>query len=325
MTNEFLSARERNETMEQPNFTVRRITDGLEFGDGAISGRDAEPEVLRTIDVAIHDNPDILVPVDCDDEGHKIDDDGCGDGRKVGVVQRGFNTLKRSLNRAKVFGGAVAMAAPSRIGLGQAHGVEMTQVFSDAMTQLDEHSIDYGAHTADHVAEGREESDSGCGAIDGAPVIAVTAAKYAEPIRGALKAFGLEGADVDEVLQNYREYAQAFPVQPGYRGKAVMQKIHEAGKVVKQLVGGHKERRIVINMVEGFTVNQQLIRELTNDKAQIFAVDGWRLNKIAQKLYSDNEEMQRKALISELVYTIGTAAVLTPGDMPIDLIELAAA
>lgn len=316
---------ERNAEMERPTFTVTRVTDGLEYGDGAISGQAAEPEVLRRIDEAIHTDPAIIVPIDQDEAGHVVDDDGCGDGRNVGLIQRGSDVLKRSLNRAKVFGGATAMTVAARIGLGRAKQTSMDQLFGEAMSELDEHGINYGAHTADHVAAGREALDSGCGAIDGAPAIVVASAKYAEAIRGTLKLLQLEGAEVDGVLENFKAYAADFPAQPEYSGKKVMGRIQQAGKVIKQLVGGHKERRIVINMVEGYTVNQELIRQATGDKAQIFAVDGWRLQQIAAKLYPDDDRLQRQAFISELVYTLGTAAVLTPGDMPVDLIQPMAA
>ncbi len=69
------------------------------------------------------------------------------------------------------------------------------------------------------------------------------------------------------------------------------------------------------------TVNQRLIRMVTGDKAQIFGIDIWRLENIAAKLYPDQPELQHKVFLSELVYTLGVAAVLTKGDLPVDMIQ----
>jgi hypothetical protein len=78
----------------------------------------------------------------------------------------------------------------------------------------------------------------------------------------------------------------------------------------------------VLNTVRACTVNQKLIREITDDKAQIFAVDVWRMQDIAGKLYDDRAAHQR-AFLSELIYTLATAAVLTKGDLPVDVVEAA--
>jgi hypothetical protein len=239
-------------------------------------------------------------------------------------VFRGSHTLKRSLNRAKVFGGALTMAAASRIGMGRAADTDLTIVFEDSITQLNNHHINFGAHTADHVAEGREDIDAGCGAIDGAPAIIEAAVKYEEPIRASIKALGIDDTGLDTVFANYRAYAETLPTQKSYSGRVIMDKIVSAGKVVKQLVGAHKECRIVLNNVRDFTINQALVREVTDDQAQVFAVDVWRLTDIANTMYEGLPGEQRAALQSQVVYTLATAAVLTKGDLPVDVIQEAA-
>lgn len=309
--------------MDKPVITVRRITDGFEFGEGVISGQDADPETLRIIDKTIETHHDIIVPIDRMDDGTTIEDDGCGDGRGVGKIIGFGKELKKSLNRAKVFGGAVAMAAAARIGLGKAADKPLNDVFDDSIDMLIERRIDFGAHTADHIKPGKEGIDSGCGAIDGAPEVVLAAVKFENAIRGVIKFLNVDDTGLDEVFDSYRAYSEQLAALPGYRGKKVMERITRLGKVVKELVGAHKERRIVINAVRGYTVNQGLIREATADKAQIFAFDSWRLEDIAAKLYPEDTALQRKALLAELVYTLGVAAVLTPGDMPVYMIQAA--
>lgn len=315
------NGRERMGGMEKPEFTLQRITDGFEFGDGVISGCEGDPETLRIIDDAIETDPAILVAIDAEDDGSPLEDDGCGDGRGVGRIFGGGKKFKRSLNRAKVFGGAAAMAAAARIGLGEAEGRPLNKVFDDSIDELNEKHIDFGAHTADHIKAGREALDSGCGAIDGAPEVVRAAVKFEQAIRGVIKSLHIDDEGLDDVFANYRRYDEQLPALQPYSGKQVMDRIVGAGNVVKELVGGHKERRIVINAVRGYTVDQGLIRARTGDKAQVFAFDSWRLEDIAARLQPEDSRAQHKALLSELVYTLGVAAVLTPGDMPVYMIR----
>ncbi len=67
-------------------------------------------------------------------------------------------------------------------------------------------------------------------------------------------------------------------------------------------------------------MNQGKIRRATDDRAQVFAVDEWRLRQIADKLYDIDEERE-KAYLSMLVYTIATSATLTPGDLPVFVVS----
>lgn len=311
---------ENPETMK-PTIKVSRILDsGLEFGHGAISSQD-DPEILSLVDKIIHESPDILVPVDKDDSGRIIDDDGCGDGRAVARVFTREAEFKRSLNRPKVFGGAVTMAVAARIGLGQAAEKPLHQVFSEAMTSLQRAGIDFGAHTDDRASG----TNCGCGAIDRAPEAIQAALEYENPIRRAIALLGVSDDGLDKVYGNFRRYAATLPAaaNAGYSGREVMSGILNSATrpVVKQLAGPHQERRIVLNHAAGYTVNQRLIREATANRAQVFAVDVWRLNDIALNLHKGQPERQHKVLLSELVYTLSIAAVLTKGDLPVDMIE----
>jgi hypothetical protein len=302
--------------MTRRDFEITRISDGLRFGDGQITGQD-EPEVLARTDEAIQ-QAEILVPIDRDDNREQIQDDGCGDGRGVKFVYRRKEILKRSLNRAKVFGGSVVMTAASLIGVGDAGGRPLNEVFDKAVDSLETKGMDFGAHT-DEYATGE---NCGCGAIDRAPEALVAALKYEKSIRAVIKLLGVDTTELDNVYANFRRFFNEMPKQSPYSGRKVMERIVGAGKVVKELAGIHRERRIILSTVRGYTVNQALVRQATDGRAQAFAVDVWRLEDIATNLYAGNPVKQSQAFLSELVYTLAISAVLTKGDLPVDTIQL---
>lgn len=305
----------------KPQFTVRRIAEGFEFGHGQISGRAAERRILAKVDEAIHGNPEILVPIDKDDKGRMLADDGCGDGRAVLTVFSLGKRYKRSLNRSKVFGGSAAMAAASIIGSGEAGDHSLNHIFEDSIGVLDNKGLDFGAHTDEHM----HGQNCGCGAIDKAPEILLATLKYEVPIRQVVEMLSDDVTQLNKVYANFRNYVQQLANQPGYSGKQVMDTIlnNKHSRIVKQLAGNHRECRIVLNKIRNYTVNQKLVRSVTGDQAQIFGVDVWRMEDIAQKLYNDRTR-QQSAFLSELIYTVATAAVLTKGDLPVDLITAVA-
>lgn len=306
-----------NPEQRDDKFIISRVSDALDFGYGNISGHDDDPYILDLVDSAITQSSEILTEVDKDDEGHILDDDGCSDGRETILVYQLDKVYKRSLNRAKVFGGSVAMAAASMIGVGRVHDKSLNEVFETAVSTLNEKKLNFGGHTDEH-AHG---DNCGCGAIDRAPDALFAALKYEEPIRDVINALGISSNGIDEVFANFRGYVGAWPEQEDYKPLNVMDRIFRAGKVVKRLGGPHRERRILLNQVRGYTVNQKLIRDVTQGRAQAFAVDTWRLEDIAANLYNDQPDLQHQALLSELVYTLAVAAVLTKGDLPVYMIQ----
>lgn len=304
---------EMNETLNRPDFVVDRISDGFEFGHGNISAEEEDPNVLKLIDETIRNSPEILVKVD-------VDDDGCSDGRETTLVFTATEVFKKSLNRAKVFGGAVTMGAASQIGLGMARGQQLHQVFDSSIDMLKAKEIKFGAHTDENAAD--HAHNCGCGAIDRAPESLLAALKYQDPIRNIINVLGVPKEGLDEVFTEFRHYVSEDLSHPDkYSGRKVMEAILQAGSVVKRLGGDHRERRIVLNTVKGHTVNQRLIRMVTGSKAQVFAVDTWRMEEITAKLFPDDPEKQHKALLSELVYTLAVSAVLTRGDLPVYMIQ----
>lgn len=299
--------------------------EGLGYGKGAISLIDrqvkdiSDPEYVSDIQFSLLDNfvnsSDVLVPVDKDDTGNMLDDDGCGDGRGVGKI---FKKVKdsvvekaRSLRRAKIFGGAPVMSGAGLVANGEVAVDNVEAVFTHGISALKEQMIDFGAHTDDH-AEGEK---CGCGAIDNAPVIFQNAITFKDQIAANIDELGVSTNGLSDVFSEFEQVANL--ADKPYSGQNVMNEIVDSGKIVKELEGGHKEVAVVLNMVEGQTVNQEKAREVTDGKLQLFAVDVWRLVDLTQRLYPDDEQKQQTALQGMLVYTLATAATLTKGDLPV--------
>lgn len=299
---------------------------GMGFGEGAISydkrANDEVPSEELTKVSEMISTADILITVDTDKlTGEQLDDDGCGDGRGITNAQgeiveltQGDKKLKKSLNRAKVFGGGATMALAAKVAVGEAD-VPLQQLFRQAMTDLDDHDIDYGAHSDEH-AHGHK---SGCGAIDNAPAIIANAAKYRDGIYATLLSLDdtIDAHMLDDVLDNFEAYNTDVN-KANYKGKDVLDDIASEEKVIKKLTSDHYEMFIVLNDVEGYTVNQHTVRDATDENVQVFTVDMWRIANLASRLYEDEpEEIQQRAILGELVYTLATAATLTKGDLPV--------
>ena len=314
-----------------PSIKTSKVVDGLGFGDGdvsfaaqaSVSGNAALHKRIETI---VHDAR-ILVPVDA-----TAHDDGCGDGRgvatRVGAISSKVNgkiqTFSRSLHRAKVFGGGATMATAMRIGTGDTNDTDMlAEVFTKAIAALQQAGIDFGGHTH----EDAEAPNSGCGAIDEAPAVIRAAGTYRDQITAVIaQLLGQSGdpaamqaltAQLDVVFNRFAAQEQHLGE---YQGAVTMQAIADAGKVIKELAGAHSEVCIVLKMVQDYTVDQTFFRAQTDQKLQTFAVDVWRMQQLAQALYSD-EQSQQLALLSEFVYTLATAAVLTKGDLPVYILN----
>lgn len=311
------------ERIEMAEYVSEKVVDGLGFGEGTISRvvieADAGAEAVRKVDELIA-SPEILVDVDKDDNGNLLDDDGCGDGRMAGLIKKGRETLKGFINshRAKVFGGGSTMATAAMIGSGEASG-PLAGVFKHAMGVLTRKKIGFGAHEDSH-AHGPK---CGCGAIDKAPEAATAVSTYGSEISGVFDVLGLERSHLDGsdgILNHFGKYAASLAGQE-YRGSDVMDEIAANGKIIKRLDGEHLETRIILNLVRGKTVNQRLVHEVSGGKIDVFAVDVWRMQDLAVRLYPDDENAQQRAFQSMVAYTLGVAAVLTKGDQPVYVVK----
>jgi hypothetical protein len=300
---------------------VTKLSDGLGIGEGSISGGEigkaAGAETMTRVDQAIN-SPNILVPVGVDGNGKQVEDDGCGDGRFTALVKKGRDILKRSLHRAKVFGGGATMATADRIGAGDTANMTLEEVFAASMDYMTSSQIDFGAHTG-HSGNG----ECGCGAIDKAPIAVAFVAKYRDTIGKQFEALGVSTDGLAAVFDNFAAYAERIQGQ-SFQGRNVMEMIIDVGKIVKELGGPHKEARIVLNHVRGMTVNQQLVREASGGEVDIFAVDVWRMQDLAVRLHPNDEVAQTRAFQSMLAYTLAVAAVLTKGDLPVYAVQMVA-
>ncbi|HEX5456567.1 MAG TPA: hypothetical protein VFW77_04335 [Candidatus Saccharimonadales bacterium] len=302
--------------------------EGLRYGEGPISvdkrledPKDPlNPKIMGVVDDEVRNGP-ILVPIDRDSNGQLITDDGCGDGRGVNMVMRGMDVLKKSLNRAKVFGGGLTMGVVARIGLGRAKG-RLRDIYSTETDEFKHYGIDYGAH----IDENFGEKNSGCGAIDKAPLNIANAVKYKSQIAQTVEAVSVHAfggfseemrSILNGVFSNYEQY-QKEQSNEDHAGSEIIDVAAGAKKVVKELDSkeGHREVAIVLNFVENMTVDQRLIREKTNNVAQVFGVDIPRLVKIANRRY-ENDKDRKAAFVSMLVYTLSTAVTLTDGTLPV--------
>lgn len=209
------------------------------------------------------------------------------------------------------------MVMASQVGLGRATGQDLRSAFSDSMTLLCAKGLNFGAHTDDHA----QKPNCGCGAIDKAPQSIESVARFATDIHASIVSLGVDDVGLDSVIANFGRFAEDSQ-RDTFRGADVMGEIVGRNKVVKELTGPHKEMFIILNTVAGYTVDQGLARRVSNDAIQFFAVDVWRMQQIAETTYADSPlALRHQALLSELAYTLGVAAVLTKGDLPVYLLQ----
>lgn len=292
---------------------VERIApEGLGFGHGSISAREVSPAIMEQVAEVIQ-SPAALVPVESDD-------DGCPDGRGTTEMIQGKDQTCQPVNRAKVFGGGATMAMAALVGTGNAESGSIADAFEIAADRLSMRDINFGAHSAEHPAEGK----SGCGAIDEAPKNIDNIFNFEEEIIGTLEALAGPQASKPELhsmaetaIENFKDFKGTGS---DYRGADVLDGILERDKKVAVLGDSHKEVGLVINTdIEDMTFDQEAVRRATGGQAQVFSVDVPRMKQIAEGLF-DDPESQRQALVSMLVYSLGTAGTLTDGSLPVDVV-----
>ena len=297
---------------------------GFGYGSGTISrvkqlesGELTADAELKGADYIQH-NPEAFIPIDTE-----ATDDGCGDGRVAAKIYQVIEVMgerqvveyKTSLNRAKVFGGGIVMTQAALLATKTSPATTADELFSDAEALLNQRNIAFGAHTDQH-AHG---DNCGCGAIDKMPVILANITRYDKQIQETLQA--LLGADFSQAVydtaeQNMKQAFMALDFD-GYAGSDTMDKILDAGAVVKQLNGDHQEDFVVLNFHGGTTFNQRGFFEHTDNQAQAFCVDVWRLQKYAEAVGGEDASAQAEALYGMLIYTLATSATLTDGSQRI--------
>lgn len=287
---------------------IRKIAGGFGYGDveSTITVTPDDTELLAKLDQVLH-SAALLTPISSDESGHPVQDDGCGDGRPAAREYP-------HEHRAKVFGGGAAMAVSMLIGLGKAADDPQAEIFTHALSILRDRQIDFGGHTDNQVVP----PYGGCGAIDKFPYILVAAVHYQPQIEGSIQDLGIDTTGLLNVQQQFIAYAKKHAGQP-YSGADVSAAIVSQGKIVKQLTGVHVEKAVVLNTVPGYTTDQAAVYTAMDGQAEVFAVDVWRIQQLADSLYDTTEERQA-AFLSELIYTLATSAVLTRGNLPVYLV-----
>jgi len=304
-------------TMNEKDFVITKLVDGLGIGKNPNAAyekivADAGPDALAAAELAINSEA-ILTSIDMHPmTGKPVDDDGCPDGRGVKKIYHGQIEKERSLKRPKVFGGGATMAMATLVGVGAEKDASLHEAFEDSIRFLNEHMINFGAHSA----EGANHGGSGCGAIDKAPEVIATAIEYKKEIKEILDSIGVDTKNISTIFENFENFETSMNKE-NYSGSAVVTSIIENSKIIKELTGTHKEMAIIMNNFKGHTVDQSLVRQATGDSLQVFAFDVWRVEEIAQKMYPDDAEKQHLSVLSQLVYSMGVAAVLTNGDLPV--------
>lgn len=306
------------------DITIEKISEGFGFGNPEGISHNNRTDVTDEEKAKAEDfvtSPEVIVPVDTDDNGVILDDDGCSDGRgwKRIIVKIGdaIHEKSRSLFRAKTFGGSSTSTTAGLIATGKARGRSLRSVFTTAIGRLKDRRIGFGAHTADH-AHG---PNCGCGAIDKAPQIIENIITHETQIRDIMNVLGIEERHAEMALDEFKQFVPTMDSE-NYRGSDVADEIIEEGKVVKELEGEHLEMYIILNEVAGTTVDQEKIRDITTGKIQVFGLDVWRLRDIANRAF-DNQEERDVAFAGMIAYSLGVSATLTAGDLPVYSIKAA--
>ncbi len=265
-------------------------------------------------------------------------DNGCGDGREAQVIYsvKGGQKVshKRSLLRAKVFGGGlVAFASMMRSAvwgdmLADATILGDRETTAQLMKKL---HYTHGGHTDNH-AKG---DNCGCGAIDKYPEITHNALIFREDIERVLAiVLGSEAPSyrqaIDAVFAVYQaavDNADHYFVDAA--GVKTLQLLEASGAVIKQLRDDHLEDFVVINDVAGQTFHQREFNAILQERgilstAQAFVVDLWvgrmyadEVAKYAASQGLDRRLAHQKALVDFLIRTLATAGTLTSGDQPV--------
>jgi hypothetical protein len=183
----------------------------------------------------------------------------------------------------------------------------------------DEWGLTPGDHNDDHIYPGSGEMSMfvGCGALDRLEEILE---KMRDPraykqLKGICKT--LLGAEYDQAV--FDEVVSKISgvgsyLNPDYRDESINTLGDEN---VEQLTGPHNEVALVVNTVEGTTLDRDNLSNHYGNKLQVFNYDAWRTKQIAEKLYKDKLSQQR-LIITRAMFAVATAMVLTDGT--VDLI-----
>ena len=271
-------------------------------------------------------------------------DDGCIDGRPTETVlyvtEEGQLYEKSADNhnheRAKVAGGGYVTATAMRLGAGY-KGETIDADILETGSVLTAKEVYCGAHTGEH----KHEDGTDCGANDRMLEIFNTAIYFEEEVTGTTKAL-IETAGLEfnpdtfsQVMKNWQAIIEDDAYFEGSTGvsrlraaQAIVQAAHADKQpdrplsTIKHLAGSHKEDYLVVNYVEGKTLSQVKFADTLSEEfpelesenlAQTFVVDAWRIVELAQASVEKDEV--ETAIYAGVMYQVATAATLTDGSL----------
>ena len=190
--------------------------------------------------------------------------------------------------------------------------------FEDFLAGLKAAGIGIGGHTDDH-AHG---ASSGCGANDKLQTILELIAATAGSQRIAALAAGL-GVVIDEkdsakLAERAAELAGGDGLGTATERLALLRCYGD----VSSLCGAHNEQLIVINAVQGTTLDRFALSERFGERAAVFNVDSWAfepsLLEMTDALGFQDLDLQN-LLTALTAFNLGCALALCDGSMPVVL------
>lgn len=265
-------------------------------------------------------------------------DDGCIDGRYA--TNKVYRALSGELvkdhidnlhhRRPLVAGGGAITGRACWIGA-KGPGENSRRDLVKTVERLMARHINFGAHTGQHASG--ENID--CGANDKEQLIFSNIIVFEDKIKqDAVVLFKKLGWEFPQhswdimIGQVKKLQAQAayFVGASGRKNLDIIAKgLQVEGSaptsVIKELGGIHNEDFIYINLVKDTTFDQALFHEAlqmdfpaTESLAQIFVVDIWRIQELAEAV-GDSEQEKTAAFMAGLAYQLATAATLTDGTL----------
>lgn len=227
-------------------------------------------------------------------------------------------------------GGTPVIAALRRIVLGtdSAGDVSLDADLAATISELAHGGLGFGGHIDDHHAA--TDEDTGCGAVDKLHVILARIADPAAWQQITFLAAQLLGANYDaeraEALHArvvaFQAQADAYFGRDGehypykQRAAAAMREQAAGEEVVEELSGGHLEKALLINTVDGTTFSRDRF-DAAYAGGQVFGYDVWYVQWVAASLFPGDDQAAVDArtdfTLLHVFYSIATAMVLTDG------------
>lgn len=269
----------------------------------------------------------------------------CGDGRSNAedIAKIAAGKRDRTIG-PQIFGGSPGCALAGRAvqisNEGAKDGITFTGDVSKTIEFLGKRGVEFGAHIDDH-AHG---DNCGCGAIDKIPDMLAMIARDTSEDRTGIKVHGAAeqmlnitkavlGRKYDEEIalelcaafktihEQNGTYLERQPDGSYTYKKQVVAEVERQSKnprhAKQRMEGKHNEVALVINTEPGTTLNRAKLNHDTDKRLQVFNVDYWFCEELADTYYPHNAEDRSKWLHARIIEAAATAMVLTDGSLPV--------